>query len=154
MTVGAVEIRAIRAAETRGLRHAVLRPTQQPEDLVFSGDDSPDTLHVGAFVDGTLVGIASFNSERCPGDATSFAWRLQGMAVVPGLQGHGCGRLLLARGIRHVAGHGGTLLWCEGRTKVAGFYRTLGFELSGEEFVKPITGPHYIMKRGVTHEDG
>jgi len=148
-----VEIRPIRAADTRALRHSVLRPMQAPEELVFSGDDAPGTLHVGAFAGGTLVGVASFNAERCPGDDTTAAWRLQGMAVLPNQQGHGCGRLLLERGIRHVAGHGGVLLWCEGRTSVAGFYRTLGFELSGEEFVKPITGPHYIMKRAVTRAD-
>ena len=144
-----IEIRPIRAEETRGLRHAVLRPTQAPEELVFSGDRAPETLHVGAFLDGRLVGIASVTPEACPGDATRSAWRLQGMAVLPDVQGQGCGRLLLERGIRHVAEHGGTMLWCEGRSNVAGFYRALGFELHGEEFIKPITGPHYIMKKTI-----
>jgi GNAT superfamily N-acetyltransferase len=144
-----IEIRPIRAEETRSLRHSVLRPTQAPEQLEFSGDRLPQALHVGAFLGGRLVGIASVAPEACPGDAAISTWRLQGMAVVSEVQGRGCGRLLLERAIRHVAEHGGTLLWCEGRSNVAGFYRALGFEMVGEEFVKPITGPHYIMKKTI-----
>lgn len=149
MDVANIEIRSIRADETRFLRHKVLRPSQAPEELIFSGDHSPESLHLGAFLDGELVGVASVCRERCPDDNRLDAWRLQGMAVASTVQGHGCGRQLLERGIQHVADRGGTLLWCEGRTGVAGFYRAMGFELHGEEFVKPISGPHYIMKRTI-----
>jgi GNAT superfamily N-acetyltransferase len=147
--VTGIELRAVTAAETRPLRHAVLRPTQAPDELVFSGDLAADTLHLGAFLDGRLIGIASVSRESCRGEPDADAWRLQGMAVVAGAQGHGVGRLLLERCIAHVADSAGTLVWCEGRSGIAGFYRSLGFELSGEEFVKPISGPHYIMKRRI-----
>jgi GNAT superfamily N-acetyltransferase len=147
--VANIEIRSIRADETRVLRHDVLRPSQAPEELIFSGDHAVDSLHLGAFLADELVGVASVSRERCPGDDRFSAWRLQGMAVVPKIQGQGHGRQLLERCLQHVAERGGALLWCEGRTSVAGFYRALGFELYGEEFVKPISGPHYIMKREV-----
>jgi GNAT superfamily N-acetyltransferase len=149
MNVARVQIRSIRADETRLLRHKVLRPSQAPEELIFSGDRSPDSFHFGAFLGGELVGVASVCREPCRGDGRLNAWRLQGMAVLPEAQGQGCGRQLLERCIQESAARGGTLLWCEGRTGVAGFYRALGFELHGEEFVKPVSGPHYIMKREV-----
>jgi ribosomal protein S18 acetylase RimI-like enzyme len=143
----AIEIHRIRAEDTRPLRQSVLRPTQTIEELVFSSDRDPRSVHLGAFLDGRLAGIATIGPSSCPGDDTERAWQLQGMAVVPGAQRRGCGRLLLEHGIRYVVDHGGELLWCEGRTGAAGFYKALGFELVGEEFIKPLTGPHYIMKR-------
>ena len=145
-----VEIRPIIAEQTRPLRNAVLRPHQSPEELVFSGDDSPETLHLGAFLDGELVGIASVCREPLPGRASPTSWRLQGMAVVPQVQGQGCGRLILERCIRHVVERGGTELWCQGRSGVIGFYRSMGFETLGEEFQIEVTGPHYIMRREIS----
>lgn len=140
----AMDIRPITAEQTRPLRQAVLRPHQQARELVYHGDDAPDTLHVGAFSGDQLVGVASVYREGDPG-----AWRLRGMAVTPALQRTGIGTALLDACIAHVKSHGGTRMWFNARTSAVAFYRRYGFQIQGEEFVLPDIGPHYIMGRSI-----
>ena len=61
------EVRAVDAAAVRPLRQALLRPHQRVEELVYPGDDHPETLHVGAFRHGHLVGVATIVSRPMPG---------------------------------------------------------------------------------------
>lgn len=143
-----VEIRPITAAETRPLRQAILRPHQSLDELVYTGDDDPETLHVGAFCDGRLVGIATVLQNLCPRAAFSEPWQLEGMATRPEVRGMGYGRAIVTRCLAHAAAHGGKTLWCNGRTSAAGFYRATGFRPVGEEFVTA-TGPHYVFFRPI-----
>ncbi len=145
-----VDLHSISAVETRLLRSAVLRPFQSPEELVYFGDDAPDTLHIGAFHNGELVGIATVCRDPLPGGVDPDVWRLRGMATIAQVRGRGYGRALLERCIEHVANRGGKLLWCNGRKSAAGFYRALGFEVSGGEFEVTGTGPHYQLRREIT----
>ncbi|MBA3468298.1 MAG: GNAT family N-acetyltransferase [Herpetosiphonaceae bacterium] len=140
-----VSVRPITVAETRPLRSQVLRPGQPPENLVYPGDDTLESWHVGAFVDSALVGIASIYREVHPDLSAPQAWRLRGMAVDPGMQRRGLGRALVLACIAHVKAQSGRQLWCNGRTSAADFYRSLGFELVGEEFPTE-SGPHYVMR--------
>ncbi len=146
-------VRAITPVEVRQLRHAVLRPFDPPEKLVYAGDDAPDTLHAGAFVGGELVGIASVCREAMPvgtdspGSAEGGAWRLRGMATVPAVRGTGLGRALLESCFDHIREQGGDLLWCNARVAALGFYERMGFAAQGEEFEIVPIGPHYVMTR-------
>lgn len=143
------EIRRITAAETRALRHAVLRPHQPPEASTYPGDDAADTLHLGLYREGRQLGIASLYREPPPGESLSSAWRLRGMAVLPETQGQGLGAALLRTCLDHAASQSGTWVWCNARTTAAGFYRALGFSPRGEEFELPGIGPHYLMVRSL-----
>lgn len=147
------DIRPITADQTRLLRHQVLRPRQRPEELVYPGDDEPGSLHVGYFVDGTLVGIASVVRRPMPGEADASAWQLRGMAVLPEFRGSGAGAAMLRLCISHVARNQGKILWCNARTPAVGFYRRLGFNINGEEFQVPVSGPHFVMWRAVSPDD-
>jgi len=142
------DIRRIDAAATRPLRHAILRPHQRPEQLVYPGDDAADTFHAGAFRAGRLLGIASVTPSPFPGADWPAPWQLRGMAVATELRGQGYGRALIAACLAHIAAHGGRTLWCNGRTSALLFYRALGFQPFGGEFVTD-TGPHYVLWRGV-----
>lgn len=142
------EVRAISAAETRPLRQTILRPGQTLEQLIYRGDDDADTLHAGAFHNGTLVGIASVARGPCPRADLPAPWQLRGMATAPEVRGLGYGRALIMACLSHVAAHGGLTLWCNGRTSAAGFYTALGFTALGEEFVTD-TGPHYVFYRPI-----
>lgn len=143
-----IQIRAISAAETRPLRHQLLRPHQPPSALVYPHDDEPTTLHAGAFRDDELVGIASVARQACAGAAWPAAWQLRGMATVPAVRGQGYGRALIDACVAHIAAHGGQTLWCNGRTSASEFYLAMGFTRFGEEFVAD-TGPHYVFWRSV-----
>ncbi len=136
------EIRPITAEQTRPLRHAVLRPHQPVSALAYRGDDTHDTLHVGAFAGHEIIGVASMYREGEPG-----AWRLRGMAVAPGLQRTGIGRALFEACVAHARARGGTTMWFNARTPAIEFYRRMGCEVRGEVFELPDIGPHVVMWR-------
>lgn len=138
-------IQPIAAAQARLLRHTLLRPTRAPETLVYPGDDHPLALHAGAFREGRLVGVASVVPEPCPAAPERAGWCLRGMATLPEVQHQGCGAALIQTCVAHISAHGGALLWCHGRTSALLFYRALGFQSHGEEFLNPETGPHFLL---------
>ena len=144
-----VEIRTILAEETRPLRQRVLRPGQCLEQLDYPGDAAPDTGHLGAYLDGELVGIASVYSEPMPGADAPQAWQLRGMATLESLRRTGVGQSLLEACIAHAVARGGTHLWCNARTSALAFYHALGFQTEGAEFELPEIGPHYRMWRSI-----
>lgn len=143
-------IRVITASETRPLRQRVLRPGQRIEELVYSGDDDPDTRHFGAFVDGLLVGIASIYHREMPEGGDSGDWQLRGMATLPDRRQRGVGARLLEATIAHVAGQGGRRYWCHARTGAEGFYRKCGFTRMSDLYEIAGVGPHVLMSRPVS----
>ena len=148
------EVRTVDAEAVRPLRRALLRPHQQVEELVYPGDDNPDTLHVGAFRHGHLVGIATIVPRPMPGRRERHAWQVRGMAVEHGQRGYGLGGRLLAACIDHAAIHGGRLVWCNARAGSSGFYERYGFSRDGEPFQLADIGPHYRMYRAITPAGG
>lgn len=141
------DIRPITEHQTRPLRHEILRPHQPISALAYRGDDAPDTLHVGAFSDGKLIGVASVYREPMPASNDPGAWRLRGMAVTPALQRTGIGHALFDACVAHCRKHGGTMLWFNARTPAIEFYRAMGCEVRGDEFELPDIGPHVVMWR-------
>jgi ribosomal protein S18 acetylase RimI-like enzyme len=123
----------------------MLQPNLPPETLVYTGDDAPETLHVGAFLDDALVGIASIYQSPPPDTSNAGAWRLRSMAVAPHLQRRGCGSALLRACLNHAAAQGGTMVWCYARSEAVSFYLAHGFQTVSEEFEIPDVGLHYTM---------
>ena len=140
-------VRPITAAETRGLRAAVLRPGQTPAELVYPGDDAARTLHLGAFRDAGLVGIASFYFEAQPSAPGRDAVRLRGMATLPAVRGEGFGTALMEAGIAWARAAGAERIWCNARRSARGFYEKLGLVVEGDVFEIPGIGPHYVMSQ-------
>jgi GNAT superfamily N-acetyltransferase len=144
-TTRTIELRAART-----LRHELLRPHQEPWEIVFEGDEAADTLHVGAFDEESPVGIASIMREPPPwAEQDDRAWRLRGMATRPEVRGRGYGGALLERCLSHALDHGGDLAWCSARVPAAGFYRRYGFETVGEVYEVAPIGPHVLMRRAL-----
>jgi GNAT superfamily N-acetyltransferase len=130
-------IQRIAASDTIALRDTVLRPGLPPGGSHYPGDDGADTLHLGAFVDGTLVAVATLCREVMPGDESTTSWRLRGMATLPEYRGRGFGKQLAQRCITYAGKQGGTLVWCTSRNATVPFYRALGFTESGDTFSLP-----------------
>jgi ribosomal protein S18 acetylase RimI-like enzyme len=148
-----IEIKPIAPQETYPVRRDVLRPHQALEEQAHPGDDTPQALHVGAFENGALVGVASVSREGYGEWNGADVWKLRGMATRPEVRGKGYGGQILRRCIAHVAAHGGRVLWCNAREDAIGFYQHLGFALTGE--VKRIAGRggRYVMWRRVAPAD-
>lgn len=149
MTDQNLEIRSISAAQTHSLRQSVLRPYQPIEEMVYEGDNAPQTRHFGAFWGEVLVGVASLYHEPKPNENNRNSWRLRGMAVGETERGRGIGRALLQECLSYVAAQNGVVLWCNAREDAIGFYRSLGFETEGERFEIAGVGPHYVMSRAL-----
>ena len=144
-----MEIRRISAQEARPLRAAVLRPNRPLADSIYPTDDDAETLHMGGYVDGELVTVATVFPDPLPesGMSDGRAWRLRGMGTRPDMQHRGYGRAVLEKCIEHVRAEGGTLFWCNARSDAVEFYRTLGFETLGEEQRTPHGTPFIRMLR-------
>jgi GNAT superfamily N-acetyltransferase len=130
----------IAAAQTRPLRHEVLRPHQPPDTIVYDREDDPDTLHLGAFEGDALVATGTIHPDG------GGVFRIRGMAVRHGRRGAGIGTAILDGLLAHARSRGGSLVWCNARTPARGFYGRAGFAVVGEEWDEPEIGPHVRME--------
>lgn len=140
---GDARIEAVPLAEVLPLRQAVLRPTQPIDACVFPGDEDPDAVHLAAFVDGALVGVASLAPDPRPsGDPDGRRIRMVG--VVESARGRGLGEALVAACLAHApAGE----VWLSARLHLVDWYEALGFGPVGDVYDKPPVGPHRDMIR-------
>ena len=139
-------IRQIDAADTRPLRHAILRPNQPYEATRYPLDDQPESGHFGAFRGDRIVGVASVFHEARPGDTNPQAWRLRGMATREEERGQGIGGALMQTCVDYIRAAGGTTLWFNARTTAATFYSRFGFVVQGNVFDIEGIGPHVVME--------
>ncbi len=140
------EIRQILSADTRLLRHQVLRPNQSPEELIYPGDDSNDSVHFGLFYNGSLNGIASIYKEPMENEINDHSWRLRGMATSDETRGMGFGRELMNACIEHIRSKKGKVFWCNARTTAEKFYEKFGMKRTGEVFYPEGLGEHVVMR--------
>jgi predicted N-acetyltransferase YhbS len=137
-----IVVRSVEVSTLIDLRHRVLLPGEPRATAFFEGDHEPTTLHFGAFDDARLVGCVTIMHRPFGG---SPAWQLRGMAVESDVQRLGVGARLIGEVDAVVASHTIRLMWCNARSPAIGFYARHGWEVTGEEFVIPIAGPHRVM---------
>ena len=140
-----VEVRLIKAKDTYGLRHRILRPHMELKDCKYDTDYSEGAFHVGAFVQDQLVSIASFNVESNPEFPHENQYRLRGMATLSEFRKLGAGRELIRFAEDIIKSKDTNLLWCNARTTVQDYYLKIGFQKQGDVFDYPPIGPHIIM---------
>ena len=140
-----VEVVEIDAADTHALRLAVLRFDTPTKEVVFAEDDWPGSWHLGARLDGELVGTSSWVPREYDG---ATAVQLRGMATARHLQGAGVGGVLLERGCQVATERGFPLVWARARDAALAFYLRHGFEVVGDGFIDDATQlPHHLVVR-------
>ncbi len=140
-------IREISAEETYPIRKEELRKNVTLSHKM-KGDDEPGTMHLGLFLDGTLVSIARFMSSTL-NDSGDKQYQLRGMATAGAYQGRGYGRELLSSAEERLRQRGVDLLWCNARVVALEFYRKMGYEVMGGPFDLPQIGTHYKMYKAL-----
>jgi ribosomal protein S18 acetylase RimI-like enzyme len=138
--VSEVVVREISLAETRPLRHAVLRPHETLESL--TSHESSAAYAVGVFDDGALIAVGLVAPDGEPG-----AWRVRGMATAAAARGRGAGTAVLDALVGHAVSGGASRVWCNARTPARSLYERAGFRTVSEEFELPDIGPHFVMER-------
>jgi GNAT superfamily N-acetyltransferase len=144
--VDPVQVQRVDAAATRPLRQRVLRPHETLEQLVFRGDDEPESGHFAVLEGEEVVATGSARREPPPWAVDGPAWRLRGMATAEDRRNRGLGGAVLTAIVAHVRDHGGGLLWCNARLPAVAFYRRAGFVTRGESWEDPVIGPHIAME--------
>lgn len=146
--LSAAMVLPIGVEQARTVRDAVLRAGLPPGGSVYPGDDAADTLHLGAWSEGCLIGVATVCREPLPADSRPDAWRLRGMATVPAARGRGMGRQLAQECVAYAREKGAAVVWCSARLEVASFYADLGFVAYGEPFRLPeFSDRVYVLMR-------
>ena len=106
-----------------------------------------EALHLGAFVDGTLVGICSIYPENPQEQVDSSTYRIRSLATLIKYRGRGIGRCLIEECIAHAKRKGARFIWCNARGKAAPFYAKCGFIKEGNPLSLPGVGPHFFFKK-------
>jgi GNAT superfamily N-acetyltransferase len=127
------------------LRNEVLREGKlNLDECRFPTDDVEGAFHLGYYLDGQLISIASLFPQNYDG-FTGTGYQLRGMATAEGYRGRGIGNQLLNFAIVYLRGQGANYLWCNARKKALKFYGDSGFEVISAEFEVAVIGPHCVM---------
>lgn len=147
-----MKVRRISASDTYQIRHAVLAPHLPLEAIKFLNDDDEDlSFHLGAFMDGKLVSVASFFYEKHPEFSDLHQYQLRGMATLPEFEKKGLSSELLNVAFPIIKQNFCTLVWCNARKSAVGFYEKVGFLKAGKnEFEIQDIGPHFLMYKKLT----
>ena len=138
-------VRPVPGDDIVDLRLALLRGLASGDDGFWSGDDQRDTLHVGGYRDGALVGFATIVRQRAPGITEPNAWQITEIAVDHGHRGYGLGGQMLRRCLEHAAARNARIAWCRIPAGAYGFFQHFGFQRRGQPFEDPAGGPRYLM---------
>jgi predicted GNAT family N-acyltransferase len=138
-------IKFITVEDLLPLRNTVLREGKLTLDQCrFPSDNVEGNFHLGYFIKGELVCVASFHPQKY-GQFTGTGYQLRGMATVEHYRGHGIGNQLVNFAIVYLRGQKVNYIWCNARKVAVKFYQNLGFEVISQEFEVPGIGPHYVM---------
>lgn len=124
------------------LRRQILR---KPLGLEFSEEElakEKDDMLIGAFEDDQMLGCCLLT------EVAADKVRLRQMAVIPGLQGKGIGRVLMQFAENLARDRCYKKITMHARKSAVGFYEKLGYEVTGEEF-EEVTIPHYVMEKNL-----
>jgi ribosomal protein S18 acetylase RimI-like enzyme len=124
------------------LRRQILR---KPLGLDFSKEElerEKNDILIAAFEDDRMLGCCLLTQVE-PDNV-----RLRQMAVIPGLQGKGIGRVLMQFAENIARDRCYKKITMHARKSAIGFYEKLGYEVTGEEF-QELTIPHYIMEKNL-----
>ncbi len=146
-----MKVLRITAQDTYQIRQKVLIPDHDLQKAKFENDDDEDiSFHLGAFVGGKLVSVASFYYDRNPLFPDLHQYRLRGMATLQEFQNTGLSSELLKMAFPIIKQNFCTLLWCDARVSAIGFYEKVGFtKLSGDIFEIEDIGQHTLMMKSI-----
>ena len=145
MDEAGIVIRELSTAETKPIRKLMLRTGTPSTSVDFTRDDDPATVHLGAELDGRLVGVSSWLRTVDADGATRV--QLRAMAVLDDVQGLGIGAMIVAEGVRRARDADVDEVWANARDTALSFYTRCGFSVEGDGFVTRDTGmPHHVIR--------
>jgi len=112
----------------------------------FDGDLDNSAVHLGAFLNNDLVGIATYVKNSHSAFKVENQYQLRGMAVLPEVQKMHIGQQLLQWGESYLKDHHKTgLIWCNARDSAINFYKRNKYQTYGDFFDIPNVCTHIVM---------
>ncbi len=140
-----IEIKLISPEDTYKIRRVILRKNI-PLSEKSEGDFDKDTFHLGAFIEGELISVATLIKNESSFFEGS-QYRLRGMATSENYQGKGLGKKLILKAEEILKERKVDVLWFNARIVALEFYKKLGYKIIGEEFDIQFIGTHYTMSK-------
>ena len=144
-----VEINKVDAEKIRPLRHSELRKGQDFSTTSYLKDYEEGTFHMACIVDDEIVTCATFYAEKSMKVQSNNAYRLRGMATDSQFQRKGYARNLMLESFKELKKRDCDILWCNARLVAVNFYKSLGFNIKGDQFDIETIGPHYYMNKEI-----
>ena len=130
----------------RPLRQIVLRPGKSYKSTSYVKDNDHNTFHLAISHENKILSCATFYPEKFPKKSKfCFEHRLRGMATHPKHRRQGYGKKIIIFGIKYLKEKACDLIWCNARLNAISFYKSLGFNKTGQMFDIKDIGPHYLM---------
>ena len=144
-----MKVLRISALDAIPIRQQMLLAGKSADSCFFPGDDDDNTFHLGAFVDGKLVSVASFFFENNEKIKDPYQFCLRGMATLPSYQNQGLSSELLKMAFPMIKQNQCTLLWCLARKSAQGYYEKVGFKKLEISSVFDEFGEHILMAKEI-----
>jgi len=138
-------IKFISAEDTLAIRNEILRNGKPgSDDCKFRQDEEEGSFHLGLFVEGKLVSIASFHKCNHT-DYYGKGYQLLEMATLNEHRGKGYGNKLINFAVVFLRRQKAEYVWCNARKVAYHFYFRLNFKFISDEHEVPGIGPHRNM---------
>ena len=144
-----VDVKKVDAEKVRLLRHSELRKGQDFSTTSYLKDYEVDTFHMAYISDEKIVTCATFYPEKSTKIKSENAYRLRGMATDFNFQRKGYASYLMAESFKELKKRDCNMVWCNARLVAVGFYKSVGFKITGELFDIAGIGPHYYMDKEI-----
>lgn len=144
-----MQVHLVSSSELYTLRSLVLRPGKPLHTTFYDKDHDVDTFHLAISIQSKVQCIATFYPESMEGVYSRKAYRLRGMATHPDFRRKGLGKFLMQSAFTHLLEKKADLLWCKARLVAIPFYKSLGFQIIGEQYEIEGIGLHYTMYKSL-----
>ncbi|MGJ8732762.1 MAG: GNAT family N-acetyltransferase [Cellulophaga sp.] len=145
ITENKICLKLISAKETYPVRQPILRANRPISSCKFTGDDLETTLHIGAYLNSGIVGVATLLQAQNSTILDASAYQLRGMAITGEQQGKGVGKKIITYAETILKEKGVLLLWMNARESAIPFYTKCGYTKDGSIFDIDKVGPHIVM---------
>ncbi|MBD1380307.1 GNAT family N-acetyltransferase [Metabacillus arenae] len=139
------EIKKIKAKDTYPLRMKVLSSNSTLEDCQYKGDLEESSLHVGAFAEDRVIGVASFFKQAHEKVHGKNMYRLRGIAIDPEHRNQLRGQTLVLFGENLLRQADTELVWCTTGINNIEYYQHLGFKESEHIYNNGDKGLYVLM---------
>ena len=140
-----MRIAIVKASQVRPLRNLVLRPGLPIETTYYKEDNDIDTIHLAYIINKEIISIGTFYPQNDSILKSKNGYRLRGMATHPKFRRNSSASKLMKEAFIILKNKNCDILWCNARLIALDFYKSLGFNIDGQEFNIKEIGPHFKM---------